>query len=293
MAGASKHPWLKAQNTKVLQQRLIVLTTAWTFGNGYVPQPWFKQSKSKKALHAGIHAGLAAFAAEPSVQLPVGLQDAIMAENFDFSGCLTKFGLTWERAKAKFAEGCLTRLGLEWTRTRFKLNRERCKTKRKELGWRLANFEKTAKRRSLREVRPLNYKKKRQATREQFFSTEQVGICPDCGKAADVSKFTVDTRNRCRCPQPDCKKQKSLFHWHCSKCSSKGRAIAKGDLRICKSVKRLRNSVSDLHSNLVMYCFYLLPSISKCRKSVSDLRFVVSKAPQVLGGTGLQRWQRC
>ena len=130
-------------------------------------------------------------------------------------------------------------------------------------------------------------------TSKHIFSTEQVGICPDCGKAADVSKFTVDTRNRCRCPRPDCKKQKSLFHWHCSKCSSKGRTIAKGDLRICKSVKRLRSSVSDLHSNLVMYCFYLLPSISKCRKSVSDLRFVVSKPPQVLGRTGLQRRQRC
>ena len=167
MAGASKHRWLKAQKTKVLRQRLIVLTTAWTLGNGYVPQPWFKQSKSKKALHAGIHAGFAAFAAEPSVKLAVGLQSAIMAENFDFSGCLTKFGLTWERAKAKFAEGCLTRLGLEWARARFELNWERCKTKRKQLGARL-------KRRTVGtswprgRVRQLT-KNKRQATREKLF----------------------------------------------------------------------------------------------------------------------------
>ena len=102
MADASKHTWLRDQNTKVLQQRLIVLTTAWTLGNGDVPQPWFKLNNSKKILRSGLHAGFAAFAAKPSVKLPIGLQDAIMTENFDFDSCLTRFGLTWEKAEANF-----------------------------------------------------------------------------------------------------------------------------------------------------------------------------------------------
>ena len=71
MARASKHRWLQAQNTKVHQQRLIVLTTVWTLGNGDVPQPWFKLNSSKKVLHAKLYAGLAAFAANPSVNHPV------------------------------------------------------------------------------------------------------------------------------------------------------------------------------------------------------------------------------
>ena len=99
------------------------------------------------------------------------------------------------------------------------------------------------------EIEKTQSTQKKQATRQKLFSTEQVGICPDCGKATDVSKFTVDTRNRFRCPQQNCKKQKGLLRWHCSKCSSKGKAIAKGNLRICKSVKGLRNSVSDFYSN--------------------------------------------
>ena len=83
------------------------------------------------------------------------------------------------------------------------------------------------------EIEETQSAQQRQATRQKMFSTEQVGICPDCGKATDVSKFTVDTRNRFRCPQPDCKKQKGLLRWHCSKCSSKGKVIAKGNLRMC------------------------------------------------------------
>ena len=127
MAGASKHSWLKAKHSwlkvedkRVLQQRLIVLSTAWTVGNGHVPQPWFKLNKSRKVLHSELHAGFAAFKAEPSVKLPVGLQDAIMAENFDFGGCLKRFGLNWERAKAQFTKGCLTEEEMKWAEAIYK-----------------------------------------------------------------------------------------------------------------------------------------------------------------------------
>ena len=116
MAGASKHQWLKAQKHTVLIDRLKVLKTAWNLGNGDVPQPWFKPSNSDEVLLSRLRAGFAAFAAEPSVELPVGLQDAIMAEDFEVHSCLTKFGLTWEKAKAKFAEGSLTRFGLDWAK---------------------------------------------------------------------------------------------------------------------------------------------------------------------------------
>ena len=45
-----------------------------------MPQPWFKYNGSKKVLISRLHSGFAAFAAEPSVTHPVGLQNAIMAE---------------------------------------------------------------------------------------------------------------------------------------------------------------------------------------------------------------------
>ena len=43
------------------------------------------------------------------------------------------------------------------------------------------------------EIEETQNAQQRQATRQKIFSTEQVGICPDCGRATDVSKFTVDT----------------------------------------------------------------------------------------------------
>ena len=57
-----------------------------------------------------LHAGFAAFEAEPSVKLPVALQDAIMAEDFDFCSCLERFGLTWTH--------CMTRFSLDTLRAR-------------------------------------------------------------------------------------------------------------------------------------------------------------------------------
>ena len=66
-----------------------------------MPQPWFLQIGSKEVLITRLHAGLAAFADDNSMTLPVGVQEAVMAEDFDFDRCLTRFGFSWEKARAK------------------------------------------------------------------------------------------------------------------------------------------------------------------------------------------------
>ena len=79
-------------NKTKLVERLKVLKTAWRLGNGGMPQTWFKYKGSKKVLISRIHAGFAAFAAEPSVALPVGFQNAL-AEKFDFGNNVKRLGL--------------------------------------------------------------------------------------------------------------------------------------------------------------------------------------------------------
>ena len=85
---------------RLLIERLKALKTAWILGDGDAPQPWFSQNGSPKKLISNLDAGFAAFAAEPSVSLPVGLQKAI-AGDFDLGRCLKRFGLDWKTAKAK------------------------------------------------------------------------------------------------------------------------------------------------------------------------------------------------
>ena len=77
---------------KELRQRLQVLKAAWRLGNGGEPQPWFKLAGSKKVLISKLHSGFAAFAAKPSVALPVGFQDAL-AEKFDIGNNMTRLGM--------------------------------------------------------------------------------------------------------------------------------------------------------------------------------------------------------
>ena len=98
---ASWHRGLHTQKTTKLVERLKLLKTAWIHGNGEVPQPWFLQIGSKEVLITRLHVGLAAFAEDTSMTLPAGVQDAVMAEDFDFGRCLTRFGLNWEKARAK------------------------------------------------------------------------------------------------------------------------------------------------------------------------------------------------
>ena len=98
---ASWHRGLHTQKTTKLVERLKLLKTAWIHGNGELPQPWFLQVGSKEVLITRLHAGLAAFADDNSMTLPVGVQEAVMAEDFDFDRCLTRFGFSWEKARAK------------------------------------------------------------------------------------------------------------------------------------------------------------------------------------------------
>ena len=113
MAGASNHRWLETQKTTVLIERLKVLKTAWILGNGHMRQPWFNGGTGKKELLISrLHAGFAAFAAEPSVTLPVGLQDAIMTEDFNFGSCLKDFDLG----------SCLTTFGIDWATAKAKVH---------------------------------------------------------------------------------------------------------------------------------------------------------------------------
>ena len=78
------HDVLSVASHRSLIARLKVLKTAWILGNGEVPQPWFNQNASKEVTICRLRSGLAAFAvAEPSVTLPVGLHDAIIAEDLN------------------------------------------------------------------------------------------------------------------------------------------------------------------------------------------------------------------
>ena len=99
LMGQTNTALLKKQSRKTLTERLIVLKTAWVVGNGKVPQPWFNHKDRKESLISHIHSAFAAFAAVPSVKLPVGLQKTIIAEDFDFGECLAKFGLDWTKAR--------------------------------------------------------------------------------------------------------------------------------------------------------------------------------------------------
>ena len=64
-----------------------------------MPQPWGLLGGRKKHLISRIHSAFATIAAAPSVKIPVGLKEAIMAQDFDFDRCMARFGLDWTTAK--------------------------------------------------------------------------------------------------------------------------------------------------------------------------------------------------
>jgi hypothetical protein len=47
------------------------------------------------------------------------------------------------------------------------------------------------------------------------------GLCPHCLKAADVSFFRMDSKNRIWCNKPKCKTRSCITSWFCVKCSDK------------------------------------------------------------------------
>ena len=100
-----------------LLERLQVLRSAWILGDGDVSQPWLEVNGSRKVLISKLHDGFAAFAADPSVPLPVGLQDAL-AENFnvdktrqdaeDWSDWKAKVWKEWKAQRKKIRRGRAT-----------------------------------------------------------------------------------------------------------------------------------------------------------------------------------------
>ena len=112
MAGASNRRWLETQKSTALIERLKVLKTAWILGSGHKRQPWFNWIGTKNMLISKLQAGIAAVTAEPSVTLPVGLQDTIMTEDFNFGGCLKDFDLG----------SCLTTVGIDWATAKAKVH---------------------------------------------------------------------------------------------------------------------------------------------------------------------------
>ena len=81
-------------------------------------------------------------------------------------------------------------------------------------------------------------KKKKEAaaiTQQNPFSTHTMGLCPGCLKPADVSKFSMDWRNRIRCTQNSCNAQSQIMHWFCVNCSKKDET--KGEARRIAKVR--------------------------------------------------------
>ena len=102
---------MEGQSQKALENRLRVLKTAWVFGNGEMPQPWGLLGGRKKDMISRIHSALATIEAAPSVKIPVGLKEAIMAEDFDFGRCMARFGLDWTKESNGMEKSCKARLG--------------------------------------------------------------------------------------------------------------------------------------------------------------------------------------
>ena len=87
-----KEPWYK------IQGRLRVLKAGWISSDGPVYEDWFSQQGSGQVLLGRLREGLAQ-AWLQEVPLPPDLPEAVLAEEFDFSACMNRFGLDWERAK--------------------------------------------------------------------------------------------------------------------------------------------------------------------------------------------------
>jgi len=53
------------------------------------------------------------------------------------------------------------------------------------------------------------------------FSTKMMARCPCCHKRTDVSKLSLDSQKRIKCPRPTCRARRAIVNWICTKCSTK------------------------------------------------------------------------
>eukprot|EP00931_Biecheleriopsis_adriatica_P041498 TRINITY_DN2370_c0_g1_i1.p1 TRINITY_DN2370_c0_g1~~TRINITY_DN2370_c0_g1_i1.p1 ORF type:complete len:1392 (+),score=231.52 TRINITY_DN2370_c0_g1_i1:312-4178(+) len=87
----SIHPlpsWLATQPVEQVTQRLKLVKAAWLLAGGST-QPWFNQKGTKVERWSRVRAGLKAFS-DSSIDMPVGLEEAACAEDFDFDVCMVK-----------------------------------------------------------------------------------------------------------------------------------------------------------------------------------------------------------
>ena len=89
-----------------LLERFQILRSAWILGDGDASQPWLEVNGSRKVLISKLHDGFAAFAADPSVPLPVGLRDACWIE--DWSDWKAKVWKEWTAQRKKIRRGRAT-----------------------------------------------------------------------------------------------------------------------------------------------------------------------------------------
>ena len=94
----SIRPWLQKEPGRKIVERLKVLKAGWISSDGPVCEDWFHQGGSKELVLGRLREGLAQ-AWLQEVPLPPDLPEAVLAEEFDFSACMNRFGLDWERAK--------------------------------------------------------------------------------------------------------------------------------------------------------------------------------------------------
>merc|ERR1719506_1604614 len=66
-------------------------------------QSWFSAEGTKLTNVGNILAGLAAFKAD-SVRLPEGLEEVVLAEEFDFNSCMKRFKLDWEETNRRIKQ---------------------------------------------------------------------------------------------------------------------------------------------------------------------------------------------
>ena len=90
--------WLLTEPHIKSLERLKVLKAGWISSDGPVYEDWFSQRGSGQVLLGRLREGLAQ-AWLQEVPLAPDLPEAVLAEEFDFSACMNRFGLDWESAK--------------------------------------------------------------------------------------------------------------------------------------------------------------------------------------------------
>ena len=96
---------IKSLTEQGLDSRLRVLRSAWILGGGDVSQPWLQMfgNRGKKVLISQLHDAFAAFEADPSISLPIGMQGACW--NKEWSNWKATVWREWKANREKKTPG--------------------------------------------------------------------------------------------------------------------------------------------------------------------------------------------